>query len=321
MIFELTARLRLARRSGAAAGSGGHRVRRAGVLVGGRRELVQGRGSTIPTSTCPPTSAAGPRYCIRRSSTFTHPPSGDRSGQRNLLPCWFSLALMCDIRIASTAASFVCAYRRTGASPRSRGDHPLRLGWLGPRRRSSCCSTAPAVERPTHALELGIVSKVVAGGAARRGESEGGESWRAKAPHYAAGMAKQLIRESLDNSLTDHLQADRPRASPTRWGPNTCVGVTAFFEARLSEVHGPMRVPARDPPRASRSRSRSERAAMMNRPTGRRSWAADRQPRRRARADHGRSRRRSDGALAYGTDLAHGRRRAARRSGSTNDLG
>ena len=42
--------------------------------LGRRRQLVQGRASTTPSSTCPPTCAAAPRSCTRRSSTSAASP-------------------------------------------------------------------------------------------------------------------------------------------------------------------------------------------------------------------------------------------------------
>ncbi len=52
----------------------------------------------------------------------------------------FSLALACDIRIASEGAFFAPAYGRIGASPGRRHDLLPRRAWSGPAGRWSCCS-------------------------------------------------------------------------------------------------------------------------------------------------------------------------------------
>ena len=87
------------------------------------------------------------------------------------------------------------------------------------------------------ALELGIVSKVVAPeellGEARAKATKLG----AKAPHYVR-MAKRLIGESLDNSLTDHLQAERHGIADSMGTEDLREGVTAFFEGREARFTG-----------------------------------------------------------------------------------
>ena len=54
----------------------------------------------------------------------------------------FSLALMCDTRIAAEEAAFVCAYGRIGASPDGGMTYFLPR-MVGPRGPSSCSSTTP----------------------------------------------------------------------------------------------------------------------------------------------------------------------------------
>ena len=87
------------------------------------------------------------------------------------------------------------------------------------------------------ALELGIVSKVVAARrAARRGAGQG-RKLAAKAPHYVR-MAKLLIGESLDNSLTEHLQVERHGIADSMATEDLREGVTAFFEGREARFTG-----------------------------------------------------------------------------------
>ena len=72
----------------------------------------------------------------------------------------FSLALMCDIRIASEAAAFVCAYGRIGASPDGGMTYFLPRV-VGPAKALELLLNDPLLSAEA-ALELGIVSKVVA---------------------------------------------------------------------------------------------------------------------------------------------------------------
>ena len=147
----------------------------------------------------------------------------------------FSLALMCDIRIASAAASFVCAYGRIGASPDGGMTYFLPRV-VGPAKALELLLNDPLLSADD-ALELGIVSKVVAPeellGEARAKATKLG----AKAPHYVR-MAKRLIGESLDNSLTDHLQAERHGIADSMGTEDLREGVTAFFEGREARFTG-----------------------------------------------------------------------------------
>ena len=147
----------------------------------------------------------------------------------------FSLALMCDIRIASTDAAFVCAYGRIGASPDGGMTYFL-----------------PRVVGPAKALEL-LLNDPAALGRAGAGDGdrlEGrapeellaearakAEKLAAKAPHYVR-MAKLLIGQSLDNSLTEHLQVERHGIADSMGTEDLREGVTAFFEGREAKFTG-----------------------------------------------------------------------------------
>ena len=100
----------------------------------------------------------------------------------------FSLALMCDVRIASTNAAFVCAYGRIGASPDGGMTYFLPRV-VGPDKALQLLLNDPLLSAE-QALEMGIVSKVVAPRrAAGRGADEGEEAGREGAPLRADGEA------------------------------------------------------------------------------------------------------------------------------------
>ena len=147
----------------------------------------------------------------------------------------FSLALMCDIRIASTNAAFVCAYGRIGASPDGGMTYFLPRV-VGPAKALELLLNDPLLT-PDQALEIGIVSKVVAPDELLGEARAKAEKLAVKAPHYVR-MAKRLIGESLDNSLTEHLQVERHGIADSMGTEDLREGVTAFFEGREARFTG-----------------------------------------------------------------------------------
>ncbi len=147
----------------------------------------------------------------------------------------FSLALMSDIRIASSSASFVCAYGRIGASPDGGMTYFLPRV-VGPAKALELLLNDPLLSAD-QALELGIVSKVVAPGELIADARAKAEGLAAKAPHYVR-MAKLLVGQSLDNSLTDHLQIERHGIADSMGTEDLREGVTAFFDGRAAKFTG-----------------------------------------------------------------------------------
>jgi 2-(1,2-epoxy-1,2-dihydrophenyl)acetyl-CoA isomerase len=141
----------------------------------------------------------------------------------------FSLALMCDIRIASANAAFVCAYGRIGASPDGGMTYFLPRV-VGPDRALQLLLNDPLLSAE-QALELGIVSKIVAPEDLLGEAKAKAAKLAAKAPHYVR-MAKLLVGQSLDNSLTEHLQVERHGIADSMATEDLREGVTAFFEGR-----------------------------------------------------------------------------------------
>lgn len=147
----------------------------------------------------------------------------------------FSLALMCDVRIASSDAAFVCAYGRIGASPDG------GMTYFLPRVVGSAKALELLINDPLlnaeQALELGIVSKVVAPDALMAQARAKAEKLAAKAPHYVR-MAKLLVGQSLDNTLADHLQVERHGIADSMATDDLREGVSAFFDGREARFEG-----------------------------------------------------------------------------------
>jgi enoyl-CoA hydratase/carnithine racemase len=141
----------------------------------------------------------------------------------------FSLALMCDLRIASSNAQFVCAYGRIGASPDGGMTYFLPRV-VGPDKALALLLNDPLLSAD-EALEIGIVSKVVEPAELIPVARQKAERLAAKAPHYVR-MAKLLVGQSLENSLTEHLQIERHGIADSMATEDLREGVAAFFDGR-----------------------------------------------------------------------------------------
>ena len=147
----------------------------------------------------------------------------------------FSLALACDIRIASESAFFACAYGRIGASPDGGMTYFLPRV-IGPSKALELLLNDPNLSAKD-ALEAGLVSEVVAPDALMDRAREKATKLAAKAPHYVR-MAKQLVGVSLENSLAEHLQLERHGIADSMGTEDLRTGVTAFFAGEDPEFSG-----------------------------------------------------------------------------------
>jgi enoyl-CoA hydratase/carnithine racemase len=147
----------------------------------------------------------------------------------------FSLALMCDFRIASTNAAFVCAYGRIGASPDGGMTYFLPRV-VGPDKALQLLLDDPLLSADD-ALALGIVSKVVAPEELLETAKAKAAKLGAKAPHYLR-TAKLLVAQSLDNSLTEHLQVERHGIADSMATEDIREGLDAFFSGREARFTG-----------------------------------------------------------------------------------
>ncbi len=138
----------------------------------------------------------------------------------------FSLALACDIRIASSSAFLACAYGRIGASPDGGMTYFLPRV-VGPSRALEILLEDPNMSAE-EALSEGLVSAVVAPEELTETARAKAEKLGAMAPHYVR-MAKRLCGVSIENSLTEHLQLERHGIADSMATEDLRSGVTAFF--------------------------------------------------------------------------------------------
>jgi len=147
----------------------------------------------------------------------------------------FSLALMCDTRIASDEAAFVCAYGRIGASPDGGMTYFLPRV-VGQARALELLLHDPLLSA-VEAREEGIVAEVVPADQLMEVARDRAVELAAKAPHYVR-MSKLLIGQSFENTLADHLQVERHGIADSMATEDLREGVTAFLEGRQATFTG-----------------------------------------------------------------------------------
>jgi 2-(1,2-epoxy-1,2-dihydrophenyl)acetyl-CoA isomerase len=147
----------------------------------------------------------------------------------------FSLALACDVRIASEAAFFACAYGRIGASPDGGMTYFLPRV-VGPSRALELLLDDPNM-KAEDALAERLVSEVVAPDELLERARAKAEKLAAKAPYYVK-MAKRLVGVSIENNLTEHLQLERHGIADSMATEDLRNGVEAFFGGGTPEFEG-----------------------------------------------------------------------------------
>jgi 2-(1,2-epoxy-1,2-dihydrophenyl)acetyl-CoA isomerase len=147
----------------------------------------------------------------------------------------FSLALACDIRIASEAAFFACAYGRIGASPDGGMTYFLPRV-VGPSRALELLLNDPNM-KAEDALAERLVSEVVPPDELMERAQAKAEKLAAKAPYYVR-MAKTLVGGSIEHTLTEHLQLERHGIADSMATEDLRNGVEAFFGGGTPEFQG-----------------------------------------------------------------------------------
>jgi 2-(1,2-epoxy-1,2-dihydrophenyl)acetyl-CoA isomerase len=147
----------------------------------------------------------------------------------------FSLALACDIRIASESAFLACAYGRIGASPDGGMTYFLPRV-VGPSRALEILLEDPNMTA-ADALAEGLVSEVVAPEELIETAHAKAEKLAKMAPHYVK-MAKQLCGVSVENSIAEHLQLERHGIADSMATEDLRAGAIAFFSGEKPEFKG-----------------------------------------------------------------------------------
>jgi 2-(1,2-epoxy-1,2-dihydrophenyl)acetyl-CoA isomerase len=147
----------------------------------------------------------------------------------------FSLALACDIRIASEQAFFACAYGRIGASPDGGMTYFLPRV-LGPAKAIEMLLEDPDVGAE-QALAMGLVTETAPPEELIDRAREKAAKLAKMSPHYVK-MAKRLVGVSADNSLETHLQLERHGIADSSGTDDFRVAVSAFLAGESVEFTG-----------------------------------------------------------------------------------
>lgn len=147
----------------------------------------------------------------------------------------FSLALACDLRIASDKAKLIEVFINVGLIPDSGSTFFL------PRLVSMCkamelCFTGDAVSA-ADALSLGLVNKVVPAEELSKAAREMAMRL-AKLPTKAIGLTKRLLYRSLNSDLDTMLEAEGFAQQTAGQSADHREGVMAFFEKRPPNFQG-----------------------------------------------------------------------------------
>jgi len=146
----------------------------------------------------------------------------------------FSLAIACDLGIASQNASFLSAYTRLGTNPDGGGSWTLtRL--LGARRALGLILLNDVIDA-NKALELGLVNQVVAADlleptvldVARR---------LAEGPAEAFAAVKRLVHAADTSTLDQQLDQEKAGFVAATRTTDFREGITAFFERRTARFN------------------------------------------------------------------------------------
>jgi 2-(1,2-epoxy-1,2-dihydrophenyl)acetyl-CoA isomerase len=146
-----------------------------------------------------------------------------------------SVALACDIVIASDKASFMEAFGRVGLVPDT-GSSWFLPRLVGPARAAEMIFTADSVDAAT-AERIGLVNRVVPADSLMD-EANALAARLAQAAPIALALAKRALNRALDSNLEDALEFEAQLQSIAGRSADHREGVAAFVEKRPPNFKG-----------------------------------------------------------------------------------
>jgi enoyl-CoA hydratase/carnithine racemase len=140
-----------------------------------------------------------------------------------------SLALNCDLVVASAEARFAMSYLRIGLTPDGGGTHALAR--LLPRQLAMEWLLEGGVLTAERLHALGVVNRVVAKGTAAQAAIAWAEKL-ATGPAAAMGRVKRLLDRASGTTLAQQLDAERDAFLEGLFGPECDEGTAAFLGKR-----------------------------------------------------------------------------------------
>jgi 2-(1,2-epoxy-1,2-dihydrophenyl)acetyl-CoA isomerase len=147
----------------------------------------------------------------------------------------FSLAMACDLVVASSDARFACSYIGIGTSPDGSGSYYLPQ-LVGLKKAMEIAMLGDFIDAPD-ALAMGLINRVAEEGALDE-EAEKLIQRLVKAPTIGLGNVKRLIYSAADNSLQAQLALEAECFANCAASEDWVEGVTAFTEKRKPQFRG-----------------------------------------------------------------------------------
>lgn len=143
-----------------------------------------------------------------------------------------SIALACDMIVASAGTQFIASYVRAGLVPD--GGLTSSLAKMLPRQLAmEMCLLARPVTAERMA-KLGVVSEVVEAGQTDSAADKIVDQL-AKGPRVAQGVIRGLVASGYDNSEDTQLDLERDAMARAQVGDEASEGISAFLEKRKAE--------------------------------------------------------------------------------------
>lgn len=146
-----------------------------------------------------------------------------------------SVALACDLRIASEAASFIEVFGRVGLVPDS-GSTWFLPRLVGPARAAEMIFTTDPVDAAT-AERIGLVNRVVPADRLKDEANSMAVKLAGSAP-LALALAKRALNRALESGLDEALEYEAQLQSIAGRSQDHAEGVAAFVEKRPARFTG-----------------------------------------------------------------------------------